>query len=96
VFVDDQVLDGFNTFESAGSMFVSPRHEAEPIAKRLREIGLDRTDAHHVMLAIQNECAVFATCDRKTILRYRVEMEAECPICLMRPSEFVQRYPASS
>ena len=45
------------------------------------------------MLAIHNRCAVFVTCDQRTILRYRAEVEAELPIQLMKPSEFIQRYP---
>lgn len=94
VFVEDQWLEGFNTFQSGGSMFVSPHHEENPTAQRLWKIGLDRTDAHHVMLAIENGCAVFATCDRKTILKYRAEIENKFPIRLLLPSEFVQNYPA--
>jgi hypothetical protein len=91
VFVEDQWLEGFNnTFQSRGSLFVSPRHEEDPIAQRLRKIGLDRVDVHHVLLAIQNECAVFSTCDARTILRYRAEVQAEFRIRLMRPPEFVQ------
>jgi len=81
-----------STSQSHGSMIVSPRHEEEPIARRLRQIGLDRDDAHHVMLAIHDDCDVFVTCDYATILRYRAAVEGAFPIRLMRPSEFVQQY----
>ena len=96
VFVEDQRLVGFSNILSSRTSLVWPLHEEEPTAKRLREIGLDRFDAHHVMVAIQNGCAVFATCDSRTILKYREAVEAEFPILLMRPSEFIQRYPAPS
>ncbi len=54
VLVEDQRLVGFNNILSWRTMLTWPIHEEEPIAKRLREIGLDRFDAHHVMVAIQN------------------------------------------
>ena len=66
--------------------------EDDPVATRLREIGLDRVDAHHVMLAIRRQCDVFSTCDEATILKHRAQVEAEFPILLMLPSEFIQRY----
>ncbi len=70
-------------------MIVSPRIEDDPVAKRLREVGLDRRDAHHVMLAIRSKCVVFVTCDEETLLKYRTEVEAEFPIRLRLPSELV-------
>jgi len=85
-------LDGFNIFASAGSLFVSRRHDEDPIARQLRQIGLDRTDAHHVMIAIQNGCDALVTSDQATILKYRRAVEAQFAIRLMRPSEFVQRF----
>ena len=45
----------------------------------LRQIGLDRTDAHHLMLAIRAECDIFLTCDKKTILNQRCEIESKFP-----------------
>ena len=69
-----------------------PLIEDDAIARSLREIGLDRLDAHHVMLAIRRECAVFTTCDEKSILKYRTQVEAAFPIRLMLPSEFIQRF----
>ena len=44
------------------------------------------------MLAIKRECAAFITCDEATILKYRTLVEAEFPVRLMLPSEFIQRY----
>jgi len=95
VFVEDQRLVSMDSILSnrGGPRVVWLRHEEEPIARRLQKIGLKRLDAHHVMVAIKNECAVFVTCDFKTILKYRQAVEAEFPILLMRPSEFTQHYP---
>jgi len=36
---------------------------------------------------------VFVTCDENTILKYRTQVEAESPIRLMLPAEFIQRLP---
>jgi hypothetical protein len=44
------------------------------------------------MLAIKRECAAFVTCHEATILKYRAQVEAEFPIRLMLPSEFIQRH----
>jgi hypothetical protein len=95
-FVDDHRLTGFNTFGDRYTWISSPLIEDDPAARQLREIGLDRVDAHHVMLAIRSECDAFVTCDVRTILTHRDAVEAAFPIRLMRPSEFIQRYPAPS
>jgi hypothetical protein len=90
-------LYGFNTIlrplgsVSGTSGFTTyPLIEDDPVARRLREIGLDRLDAHHVMLAIKRECAVFVTCDEATILKYRAQVDAEFPIRLTLPSKLVR------
>ena len=75
-----------------GGFTTHPLIEDNAVAQRLREIGLDRLDAHHVMLAIKRECDAFFTCDEATILKYRTLVEAEFPVRLMLPSEFIQRY----
>jgi hypothetical protein len=96
-FVDDHRLYGFNNVDLGQRGYISsPLVEDEPTSRRLQEIGLDRVDAHHVMLAIRSGCAVFVTCDERTILKYRAAVEAVFPILLMRPSEFIQRYPVPS
>ena len=96
-FVDDHRFYGFNDIDLGHRGYISnPLVADDPTAKRLREIGLDRVDAHHVMVAIQNGCVVFVTCDSRTILKYREAVEAEFPVLLMRPSEFIQRYPEPS
>jgi predicted nucleic acid-binding protein len=93
-FADDHQLLGFNTMYAGpggrGGFTTHPLLKDDKVARRLREIGLDRLDAHHVMLAIRRECAVFVTCDVATILKYRAQVEAEFPIRLMLPSELVR------
>jgi predicted nucleic acid-binding protein len=95
-FADDHQLYGFNTVYSGpgstGGFITHPLIEDDKVARRLREIGLDRLDAHHVMLAVKRECAAFVTCDEATILKYRTQVEAEFSIPLTLPSEFIQRY----
>jgi hypothetical protein len=93
-FADDYQLSAFHTLHAGRGGFITwPLFEDDAVARRLREIGLDRVDAHHVMLAIKRECAAFVTCDETTILKYRAQVEAEFPIRLMLPSEFIQRHP---
>ena len=90
-FEDDHRLLGFNTMLSGrGGFTTHPLIEDDPVARRLREIGLDRLEAHHVMLAVRRECAVFVTCDEDTILKHRTRVEAEFPIRLKLPSELVR------
>jgi hypothetical protein len=95
-FADDHRLIGFSTMYAGpggrGGFTTHPLIEDDAVARRLREIGLDRLDAHHVMLAIKRECAAFVTCDEATILKYRAQVEAEFPMRLMLPSEFIERY----
>ncbi len=89
-FVEDSNLLGFNVQDyGRAGMMVNPVMEDNPITRRLQQIGLDRVDAHHVMLAIRGGCQVFVTCDEDTILKYRAHVEAEFPIRLMLPSELV-------
>ena len=97
-FVEDHQLIGFNTMYSGaggrGGFTTHPLIEDDAVARRLGDIGLDRLDAHHVMLAIRRQCVVFVTCDEKRILRHRTRIEAEFPpIRLMLPSELVKRLP---
>lgn len=90
-FVEAQDLKGYNSqADPFGGFTSSPRMDDHPTWARLLQIGLDEMDAHHVMLAIENRCNWFLTCDKKTILKYRTEIETEFPpIKLMLPSELV-------
>jgi hypothetical protein len=59
--------------------------EDDHISATLRGIGLDRTDAHHLMVAVRAECDVFLTLDKRTILNRRTEVEVQFPVRLMDP-----------
>lgn len=89
-FIEDHTLLGFhNQWDRTGGTSC-PLIEDDPYSTELRRIGLDRTDAHHVMLAIRNGCDYFVTCDARSILKYRAAVEAKYPtIKLVRPSELV-------
>jgi hypothetical protein len=67
----------------------NPVYDLDPQWQALRLHGLDSVDAHHVMLALRGRCEIFLTLDVKTILCRREAIEAEFPIRLMKPSEFV-------
>ena len=69
-FVDDHTVLGFQSGE-LGPMggAVGPLVADDPYRVELQKIGLDRTDAHHVALAIKAKCDTFVTTDVKTIIK---------------------------
>jgi predicted nucleic acid-binding protein len=89
-FVEDHKLLGFNSYWDRFGGYSNPIIEDDAISAALRGIGLDRTDAHHLMVAIRAECDVFLTLDKRTILNRRTEIEAKFPIRLMDPEEFAR------
>jgi predicted nucleic acid-binding protein len=91
-FIPDHTVLGFANQEGPmGTVCSNPMVADDPISRQLRQIGLDRMDAHHLMLAIRNGCDFFVTCDRASILKYRDAIKGQFPaIQLMKPSELVQ------
>jgi hypothetical protein len=89
-FVQDHHFYGPYRNDYHGSR-VLPLVADDPVARQLRDLGLERNDAHHIMLALRSACAVFLTCDERTILNRRVAVEATFPIKLRPPSELVQQ-----
>ena len=88
--VEAQRLYGFNTYGDRYTWISSPLIEEDPTWLQLRSTGLDGTDAHHVMLAIKGTCEIFLTCDEKTILNKKVEIEKAFPsLRLFKPSTLV-------
>jgi predicted nucleic acid-binding protein len=88
-FIQDQTVLGFhNQWDRWGGVSY-PFVGDDPVARSLRDIGLDRTDAHHVMLAIKSGCDYFVTCDGKSILTRKANVEARHRIKLVKPSEVV-------
>jgi|SRR5579871_4454242 len=88
-FVDDYTLLGFHNQWDRWGGSSCPLIEDDPTSSALWQIGLDRTDAHHVMLAIRAGCNVFLTCDAKSILHWRKKIEAAFSIRLRKPSELL-------
>ena len=89
-FVEDHRLLGIHSYGDRYTWINSPLIEDDPISSALRQIGLDKTDAHHLMLAIRAGCEVFLTCDVRTILKYRREIESQfSTIKLRKPSELI-------
>jgi hypothetical protein len=88
-FIEDQKLLGINSYIDRHTCINYPMIEDDPTSLVLCQIGLDRTDAHHLILAILAESAVFLTCDVKTILKYRQKIENMFSIKLRKPSELI-------
>jgi predicted nucleic acid-binding protein len=64
-FLPDHAVVGFhNQWDRTGGCSY-PLAGDEPVVRSLLAIGLDRTDAHHLMLAIKHHCEYFVTCDKK-------------------------------
>jgi predicted nucleic acid-binding protein len=85
-FVEDHTVLGFNNpsgHSGAASYYYFggasyPLVADDPISAGLRQMGLDRTDAHHLMLAIRSGCDVFLTCDPDFLSR-RIQIELMYP-----------------
>jgi hypothetical protein len=87
-YIEDHTLMGYNNQWSCQGGWSTPIMEDDPVAKALWDLGLTRTDSHHLMLAIHDQCDYFVTCDQRTILCRRRPIEAEfLGIRLMLPSE---------
>jgi hypothetical protein len=89
-FLPDPEVVGFcNQWDRTGG-WSYPLVGDDPVVRSLLDIGLDRTDAHHLMPAIKHNCEYFVTCDEKTVLKYKAAVEARYPqLKLLRPSEMV-------
>ena len=88
-FLENHRLLGFHSQWDRYGGVSYPLIEDNPISSALRQMGLERNDAHHLMLAIRAECEAFLTCDEKTILSRRATIEDRFPIKVMKPSELL-------
>jgi len=61
--------------------------EYEAIVRVLWDLGVKQLDAHHLMVAIHNNCDVFLTCDGGILAR-RDAIQRKFPIRIAKPSEF--------
>lgn len=91
-FIEAQELVGSHSMGGTWGFLAWGQIENEPVWAALLQMGLDRTDAHHLMVAIRSECEVFLTCDERTILNRRGQIEAQFPIRVMRPSDLVREF----
>jgi predicted nucleic acid-binding protein len=90
----DHKLLGFNSVDMGRRGFInSPLITDivdEEVFTKLKAVGLEDTDAKHVMCAIVGKCDVFVTLDTKDILPRRVAVEAACPeIRIRKPTELL-------
>jgi len=89
-FVDDHtVLGGATVGDQYGGSVWYPLVADHPTSRKLREMGLDRTDAHHLVIAIQHGFKIFLTFDKK-IRHHRVEIEKAFQIRVLTPTELVR------
>ena len=86
--VEDHKLLGFNIQSDRYTFISSPLIEDHPVARELRQMGLDRTDAHHVILAHIAGCDVFLTCDRG-ILHRATKIKQRFSIEPMKPTKLL-------
>src|SRR5437899_7495806 len=86
-FVEDHTLLGFNTVGDPRAFVIAPLIEDDAIARVLRDLGVKRLDAHHLMVAIRNHCDVFLTCDGGILAR-REAIQRKFSIRIAKPSEF--------
>ncbi len=87
-YVETSTLLGFHSYGDRYTWISTPLMEDDPTWTRLKAIGLDDKDAHHVMVAIKSSCDLFLTCDGG-ILHHHSQIEKEFGIRLLRPSELV-------
>jgi hypothetical protein len=90
-FVEDHTVRGFHNEMQPWYSGSYPLVSDDPISSELRKLGLgpDRTDRHHLMIAIRGGCKVFLTFDHR-ILHARTEILRRFKIEPMKPSEFVR------
>lgn len=94
-FVEDHELLGFNSQWDRYGGVSYPLIEDDAMSSALRKMGLERPDAHHLMLAIHAQCDVFLTYDEKTILNRCAEIEGRFHIRLMKPSALAEEFAGS-
>jgi len=93
--IEAQTLVGINSCWGTHGGWNSPMIEEDAIWRAIQRVGLDSTDAHHLMVAVRNSCDLFLTLDRRTILRFREELSKTLQIRLRLPSEYLDELRAS-
>lgn len=76
-----QVSDGFGWGSSGFNLgWGGTRRRYDPIYKGLSQILPDKNDAMHIFQAEKSQMSYFLTADRRTILRYKPEIETICSL----------------
>ncbi len=87
-YVETSTLLGFNSYGDRYTWISTLLMEDDATWTRLKAIGLDDRDAHHMMIAIKSSCEWFLTCDGG-ILHHSAQIAAEFRIRVLRPSDLV-------
>jgi predicted nucleic acid-binding protein len=87
-FVEASNLVGISSWWGQYGGWNSPIFQEEPLLRRIKAIGLDQSDAQHVMIAAHNKCSVFLTFDVRTILRFTSELEKALPLRFRSPTAY--------
>jgi hypothetical protein len=87
-FIEDHEVVGFQSSWDRFGGESYPLVQDDPTSSALRKMKLDRTDAHHMMLAIRAGCDRFITYDNG-ILNRSSQIESAFSIKVMRPSELL-------
>ena len=91
-YIERQKLLGMHSYIDRYTCINYPLIEDDPVWSKLRTLGLDETDAHHLMVAVKAGCAVFLTIDSDFIFRKR-KIRTELNIDVMRPSDLINELP---
>jgi predicted nucleic acid-binding protein len=92
-FIEDHEVVGFHNYWDRFGGESYPFVEDDATSSALRKMGIKRTDAHHLMLAIRSGCARFVTYDRG-ILSKSSQIEAAFGIKAVRPAELLAEFRA--
>jgi hypothetical protein len=93
-FIEDHEVLGFHSYWDRFGGESYPLVQDDPTSSALWKMGLGRTDAHHLMLAIRAGCERFVTYDNG-ILSRSLQIENAFSIKAMRPSELLAELNAS-
>ena len=87
-FIEDHEVVGSHSYWDRFGGESYPLVQDDPTSSALRKMKLDRTDAHHLMLAIRAGCDRFITYDKGILSKSR-QIETAFAIKAMRPGELL-------
>jgi len=94
-FIEDHEVKGFNWQWDRTGGVANPEVADHPVAAELRSILAARIDAHHLMIAIEEQCEVFLTCDCG-ILHNANEIQAKFGIKVLKPQDYILNFTRSA